>query len=66
MTYQLFLIVFLCRLGNFTYVVVVVVVYLMSTLSPLQVEEIFGDSCFMSVYHMSQMPGGKDVSSGQT
>jgi len=39
---------------------------LMSTLSPLQVEEIFLDSCFISVYHMGQMPGGKDVPSGQT
>jgi len=47
-------------------IVVVVVVYLMSTLSPLQVEEILETDCFISVYHKSQMPGGKDVSSGQT
>jgi len=40
----------------------------MSTLSPLQVglEEIFSDSCSISAYYMSQMPGGKDVSSGLT
>jgi len=49
-------------------VVVVVLVYLMSTWSPLQVEEIFWDRLFHQwiSHDMSQMPGGKDVSSGQT
>jgi len=37
------------KVYEFYWIVVEVVVYLMSTLSPLQVEEIFWDSCFIAL-----------------